>query len=83
VDDAGRRLGWLGTIGVRRGYRRRGLASALIARSLAGFRDAGAAEAGLDVDLENPSGAPRVYGALGFGVTRRSTIYVKSITPER
>ena len=83
TDQAGRRLGWLGTIGVRRGYRRRGLASALIARSLAAFREAGVVEAGLDVDLENPSGAPRVYGALGFRETRRSTIYVKTITANR
>jgi mycothiol synthase len=83
TDQAGQRLGWLGTIGVRRAYRRRGLASALIARSLAGFRAAGVVEAGLDVDLENPSGAPRIYGALGFRVTRRSTIYVKTITPDR
>jgi len=83
TDAAGRRLGWLGTIGVRRAYRRRGLASALIARSLAGFRVAGIVEAGLDVDLDNPTGATRVYGALGFLVTRRSTVYAKSISPDR
>jgi len=75
------RLGWLGTIGVRRDYRRRGLASSLIARSLRSLRDIGADEAGLDVDADNPSGAPRVYGALGFRVTRRSEIWSRTIEP--
>jgi mycothiol synthase len=75
------RLGWLGTIGVRRDYRRRGLASALIARSLRSLRDGGADEAGLDVDADNPSGAPRVYAALGFRVTRRSDIWSRTIEP--
>ncbi|HVA86362.1 MAG TPA: GNAT family N-acetyltransferase [Candidatus Saccharimonadales bacterium] len=75
------RLGWLGTIGVRRDYRRRGLASALIARSLGSLRDVGADEAGLDVDIDNPSGAPRVYEALGFRIIRRSQIWSRTIEP--
>ena len=74
-----RRVGWLGTIGVRRAYRRRGIGSAVIARSLASFRASGLTSAGLDVDAENPTGAVRVYESLGFAVTDRSIVYSKSI----
>ena len=72
-------IGWLGTIGVRRAYRRRGIASALIARSLASFAACGAVAAGLDVDAENVTGAVRVYGALGFRTWEASVIYTKRI----
>jgi len=75
----GRQIGWLGMIGVRRAYRRRGLASLLIRRSLASLQAAGAGSAGLDVDADNPTGAMRLYASLGFVPTERSIIYTKRI----
>jgi ribosomal protein S18 acetylase RimI-like enzyme len=78
-DAAGGRVGWLGTIGVRRSWRHQGVATALIARSLMSFRAAGASHAGLDVDAENPTGAVRVYEALGFRAIEESIIYSKPI----
>jgi mycothiol synthase len=78
-DPSGGRVGWLGTIGVRRAWRRQGVASALIARSLASFAAAGASRAGLDVDAQNPTGAVRVYEALGFRPSEESIIYSKQI----
>ena len=72
-------VGWLGTIGVRRGYRGRGLASALIARSLTSFLAAGASTVGLDVDTDNLTGATRLYASLGFRTTEESLIYAKHV----
>ena len=53
-------------IHVAREWRRKGVASALLARSLSVLRDHGMKEATLDVDAENLSGALRVYERLGF-----------------
>ena len=71
--------GWLEHISVRREWRRRGLASALIARSLRDLRDQGLEEAALGVDAENVSGALRVYDALGFRRHRTSRWYRKPL----
>ncbi len=62
----GVRIGWLEDVSVRRRWRRRGLAPAMIAASMAAFRDRGMDEAALGVDAENPSGALRMYERLGF-----------------
>ena len=71
----GRRRGWLDAVFVRRPWRRRGLASALVARSLVRLREAGMTEAMLGVDSENPSGALGLYERAGFSVHRRSRAY--------
>ncbi|MEW5992005.1 MAG: GNAT family N-acetyltransferase [Chloroflexota bacterium] len=78
--------GWHEHISVRRPWRKRGLASALIARSLRTFRGLGLAEAALGADADNLTGAVRLYQALGFRRTRTSANYRKMIerpaTPE-
>ena len=61
-----RRRGWVEHISVRRPWRRRGLAQALIAASLPLIRARGMTEAALSVDTENPSGALRLYERMGF-----------------
>ncbi len=62
----GRRLGWVENISVRRPWRRRGLARALIAASLPLLRARGMREGALGVDAENVSGALRLYQSVGF-----------------
>lgn len=62
-------------VSVRRPWRGRGLARALVADALRGARDAGMTSATLGVDAENPTGALGVYEAVGFGVDRRSRAY--------
>lgn len=57
---------WLDHISVRRPWRRRGLAAALIASTLELLREQGIEEAALGVDAENPTGALRLYERLGF-----------------
>jgi mycothiol synthase len=56
----------LGQIGTRRPWRKRGLASALVADSLAAAAAAGLATASLGVDADSPTGAVAVYERLGF-----------------
>jgi mycothiol synthase len=78
-ETLGVRRGWLEHISVRRPWRGRGVARALIASSLAGMRDAGMEEAMLGVDAENPSGALHLYESMGFAMKDRSTSYRKPL----
>ena len=65
-EKHGRRRGYTETIGVRRPYRRRGLARAMIAESLRTLKARGMTQAALNVDSENLSGATRLYAKCGF-----------------
>jgi ribosomal protein S18 acetylase RimI-like enzyme len=70
-------LGWLDHVSVRRRWRKRGLASALIVRSLEVLRDRGMSVASLGVDSENPTGALGLYRRFGFTVHRTWITYRK------
>ena len=74
-----RQRGWTEFISVRRPYRRRGLAKALITRSLRAQKQAGMTESALGVDSENLSGATRLYEDCGFRVVKKTTIYRKPL----
>ena len=67
--------GWLHSVFTRRPWRKRGLARALIARSLVLIRERGIAEGILGVDADNPSGALGLYERIGFKVLERSTAW--------
>ncbi len=69
--------GWLHRVFPRRPWRKRGLARALIARSLVLIRERGIAEGILGVDADNPSGALGLYEKIGFEVLERSTAWRK------
>jgi mycothiol synthase len=73
----GQKRGWTESISVRRPWRRRGLARALLARSLKMHRDLGMTEAALGVDADNPNGARQLYESMGFKTVRVSTTYRK------
>ena len=75
--EYGRQRGYTEGICVRRPWRRRGLARALIARSFRVIKDLGMTEAALGVDAENISGALHLYKSMGFGVVKRYTTYRK------
>jgi mycothiol synthase len=72
-----RQRGYTEGISVRRPWRRRGLARALLTRSLQMFKDMGMTEAALGVDTENLSGALRLYESVGFRAVKRESIYRK------
>ena len=69
--ELGIEVGWLQHVSTRRAWRGRGVASALIVRSLVALRDRSMAVARLGVDGENPTGALGVYQRLGFSEFRK------------
>ena len=72
--------GWLSSVFTRRAWRRRGLASALIAESFRVLRSRGMTSAALGVDADNPSGALALYESLGFEIEMRSTAWRKAFS---
>ena len=74
-----RRRGTLDSVFVRRPYRRRGLARALIVRSLALLRDRGMTSAALGVDADNPHQALHLYESCGFMPVRSMTTWRKPL----
>lgn len=78
-EEYGRKRGYTENISVRRPWRRRGLARALIAESFLFLRDLGMEEAALGVDAENLSGALRLYESMGFEQVKRWTDYRKNL----
>ena len=81
TDADGGRDGWLDSIFTRRPWRKRGLARALIARSLALLHEQGLDEAYLGVDLANPNQALALYESCGFAVRSGATAYRKPVAP--
>jgi mycothiol synthase len=75
----GRLVGHTEHISVRRPWRRRGVARALIAASFPLLRARGMTQAALGVDTENTSGALRVYEGCGFRPVTRTTTYRKPL----
>lgn len=71
--------GWTEEICVRRPWRKRGLARALITRSLHALRERGMTQAALHVDADNESGALRLYETMGYQVSSRSINYRKEL----
>jgi len=58
--------GYIGSLGVLREGRGRGVAKALLAEAFAFYRDAGRARVLLHVDSESPTGATRLYESVGM-----------------
>ncbi|MCV0402162.1 MAG: GNAT family N-acetyltransferase [Chloroflexi bacterium] len=74
-EELGIKRGWLDSVFMRRAWRRRGLARALIVRSFHLLRERGMEIAALGVDVDNPSGALGLYESVGFAVTERMTAW--------
>lgn len=67
--------GYTDLLGVRRTWRGRGLAPALLAEVMKRYRAGGMQNAGLGVDTENPSGALGLYERMGYEPTQRSIVF--------
>jgi mycothiol synthase len=74
-----RKRGYTEEITVRRPWRRKGLARALLARSFKVLKEHGMTEAALAVDAENISGALKLYEDMGFRTVKRHTTYHKPL----
>lgn len=72
TEATGRREAWVGQLGVRPGWRRRGLGTLLLSSALARYREAGYDRSGLNVDTGNATGALGLYQRLGYTVRQRS-----------
>jgi GNAT superfamily N-acetyltransferase len=75
----GRQRGYTEWISVRRPWRRRGLARALLAWSLRMHKELSMTEAALSVDSQNASGALQLYESMGFRLVVRVTTFRKGI----
>jgi len=71
--------GWVGALGVRRAWRRRGLGLALLLHTFAEFRRRGKERVGLGVDSENPTGATRLYERAGMHVALEDVIFERAL----
>jgi len=68
--------GYIQFVSVGRPWRGRGVAKALLGAALHASRDAGHEAVALDVDAESPTGADRLYTAMGFRTVARSVQHV-------
>lgn len=78
-ERTGRKLGYTEYISVCRPWRRRGLARAMLARSMRVLKAQGMTQTALGVDTENLSGALRLYESMGYKVVSGGTTYRKRL----
>jgi ribosomal protein S18 acetylase RimI-like enzyme len=71
--------GWTDRIGVRRRWRHRGIARALLIASMHSFAEAGLDGAGLGVDTDNPSGAFGLYTRVGYCRGETHVMYARTL----
>jgi ribosomal protein S18 acetylase RimI-like enzyme len=71
--------GYVGAIGVRPAWRRRGIALALLQFAFAEFRKRGEPHVRLDVDAENPTGATRLYERGGMRVESEDVVFEREL----
>jgi ribosomal protein S18 acetylase RimI-like enzyme len=76
-------IGWVGTLGVRRAWRKQGLGEALLLHSFGEFYKRGMMTIGLGVDAENPTGATRLYKKAGMYVAAEYVVYEKELRSGR
>ncbi|NIO68281.1 MAG: GNAT family N-acetyltransferase [Anaerolineae bacterium] len=74
-------MGEVATLGVRRPWRRQGLALALLHHSFGELYQRGKPKATLGVDAQSLTGATRLYEKAGMHVQRRYDSYEKELRP--
>lgn len=72
-------MGWVDNLGVRRPWRRQGLATALLYHVFGEFYRRGTTTVGLGVDATSLTGATRLYERAGMSVFRQYDIYEKEL----
>ena len=74
-------MGWVGTLGVRREWRKRGIGMSLLRHSFNEFYRRGKRKVGLGVDAQNLTGALRLYESAGMHVHQAFDQYEKELRP--
>lgn len=77
-DDS---IGYVANLSVRKPWRGRGIAKALLVHSFGDFRRRGKAAATLHVDAANLTGATRLYEAVGMAETERYASFEAELRP--
>lgn len=72
-------IGWIGTIAVRRPWRKKGLGLALIRQTFGELYKRGMTTIGLGVDSANLTGATRLYERAGMNVAGEFAMYEKEL----
>lgn len=79
----GYKRGYTENISVRKPWRGRGIAKALLVRAMKMFRDMGFDHTALGVDSENATGALHLYESVGYKTVRTVTYYRKKMGQAR
>jgi mycothiol synthase len=74
-------MGWVGTLGVRRPWRKQGIGLALLRHSFNEFFRRGKRKVGLGVDAQNLTGALHLYESAGMHVHQSYDQYEKELRP--
>jgi mycothiol synthase len=69
--------GFVGALGVRRPWRGRGIATALLQNAFTEYHRRGESRVTLGVDAQNPSGATRLYERAGMRVVAEDVVFEK------
>ncbi len=70
---------WVGMLGVRSAWRKRGIGEALLRHAFAEFKRRGFDQVGLGVDAANETGATALYERVGMNVSRQYDVYEKRL----
>jgi mycothiol synthase len=76
-------IGWVGTLGVRKPWRKQGLGLALLQHSFRDFYQRGMPTIGLGVDAANSTGATRLYQRAGMHAATEFVTFEKELRPGR
>jgi len=73
--------GWVSSLGIKRAWRRKGIALALLQHSFREYYIRGIKKVGLGVDAESLTGANDLYKKAGMFVQRQYDLYEKELRP--
>ena len=75
--------GWISSVGVKRAYRRKGIAGAMLRHAFGTLYGRGVHKAALSVDSESLTGANRIYERAGMRPARQTVNYSKILDAAR
>lgn len=78
-EAAGRSEAWISGLGVVREWRKRGIATALLARSMQAMKDDGVEAAMIGVDSASSTGAQHLYQSVGFATRITGTTWQREV----